>query len=338
MNKNKFNGCLIMVFLLAQMLTLQAQIQLNASNSVPIVGDAFTLQGVDSLSLVHFETPQPGPNQQWDFSDWTSSAAPYQLIFIPPSATPNDSSFTSSTLASVDMRDTSFAYYEVNNQGWKKTGISSSFLGSAPYARPQLQMQFPATLGSSLQVDSFQYELFIALFGFNLSVKGIDSLAVIGSGSLKLPDGVNYSNVLCVIRITHESDELGVFGVTNTSSVRYEFYDGIQRYPVMVVTNTTTDGFGTNGLSAFILKNAGTLSSTATALQAEPIHLYPNPACNFLQLNGLEFGTLQIFDAIGQLKFSSNAPVPQIDVQQFPNGKYYLSTDGKYRASFMVAH
>lgn len=338
MKKIKNYPCLVCVLGLFHLASAQAQLQLTSSNAVPKVGDVFTLQDVDSLALVNFTAPQPGVNQQWDFSSWTSSSAPYQIQFVSPAATPYDTSFTNASLAAVDLSDTSYTYYQVQANRWQKSGIGSAFFGAAPYVRAQLQMEFPLGLGASLQIDSFKYDLFVALFGFNLSAKGIDSLAVIGSGSLKLPGGVNYSNVLCVLRITHEADELGAFGTTNSSSVQYEFYDGVLRYPVLVVTNSATDGFGANGLSASILKSAGTLSATSTALSADQIRFYPNPTSDFLQLPALKYQTLQVFDANGLLKFTTDQSVRQIAVNQYPAGRYFLLADGKYRGSFMVVH
>lgn len=61
---------------------------------------------------------------------------------------------------------------------------------------------------------------------------------------------------------------------------------------------------------------------------AEEITLYPNPAKDWVQVQGLSEGTsIQIFDQTGKLKFATNQS--RFSVAQFPVGVYYLQAKNK---------
>ncbi len=54
--------------------------------------------------------------------------------------------------------------------------------------------------------------------------------------------------------------------------------------------------------------------------------IYPNPASDFIYLENINFNSLQIFDAIGNLVLSSNDPLTKIDISNLTNGIYNLRT------------
>lgn len=67
------------------------------------------------------------------------------------------------------------------------------------------------------------------------------------------------------------------------------------------------------------------LPTDVASAHKEDFSVYPNPADDFIHLNGfVEVRTLDLIDLQGKVLFHSNKPTQEIALQSFPNGTYLL--------------
>ncbi len=54
--------------------------------------------------------------------------------------------------------------------------------------------------------------------------------------------------------------------------------------------------------------------------------IYPNPASDYIYLDNIQFTSLQIFDAMGNIVLTTTEPSTKVDIRNLPNGVYNLRT------------
>lgn len=330
----------VLVLLLAACLSASAQTVLTVSNAVPKLGDVFTLKNVDSISLVQYVDPVAAAgNQTWNYAGWTTENDAFTVSYLAPAATPFDSVFAAADVAAFNNSDSAYTYYSLlNNNALYKVGTGSGFLGASKYSDPQQVFSFPFGLNSPILTDSFHFKLELSFFMLTVIAAGQDSIVPLAKGALILPNGVTLNNVLCIKRITHERDNAGAFSITNNDATSYEFYNGANRYPVLTVTRGVDAFTQTPTISASILQDPITTGTEQALLSARTISVFPNPVDAQLHIQGDTYSLLNIINAQGVSVYAGTQHNPMIDTGNWPNGVYFIRTDGQAAGKIIVQH
>jgi hypothetical protein len=319
--------------------TATAQITLTLTNSVPSIGDVFSVKSVDSVSLVKYIDPSPGTNQLWDYSAFAASTPAYMVKYLTPSATPYNTAFTSANLASFSTSDSSYTYFATNGKTLSKIGTGSSFAGAVTYSNPENVFSFPFSYNTPLQTDNYHFDLVLAAFQVTIIANGVDSIIPYATGKLKLPGSSTLYDVLCVKRKTVEVDSAGTFGNSISITTKFEFYNTANKYPLLTVTHGTDPFTQAPTLTATVLQNPMTTTAIEEAVAYQNnLLLYPNPANTELNIGNSNAKLLQIIDGTGRTVFSTSDPLKTVNTSTFPSGLYFVRADGRVAGKFIVQH
>jgi hypothetical protein len=182
--------------LLAGLTQLSAQPILTAANSQPQIGDIISSQYAYTGGVAIGIT---GANQVWDYSGLTDSAATSVTQFVSPASTPYAATFPGANLAAqvVDTGTTAYLYYNATSSELSVIGTQLDTL-SGMYNQPISLQKYPLTYPGTFNDSS---TLFSNVSGTPLpKVLQLDTTTVTGYGTLKLPGGQTYNNVLQIKR------------------------------------------------------------------------------------------------------------------------------------------
>ncbi len=206
---------LLVFILVAGIIRVTAQPILSAANSQPQIGDIVSAQYANTLGVT---IGTPGANQTWDYSGLTDSAATSVTQFVSPAGTPYAAAFPGANLAAqvVDTGTTSYLYYNAISSGLFILGAQTDTLMGI-YNHPISLQNYPFTYPGTFNDSS---TLFSSISGIpSLKILQLDTTTATGYGTLKLPGGQTYNNVLQIRRSV--TLKVAFFAVTAVS-ISYE--------------------------------------------------------------------------------------------------------------------
>jgi len=280
--------------------SLNAQ-TLTQANHAPIVGDVF--QTVD-CTTVGINPGGNGAGQTYNFSSLTVLSNTVTNTGVTVASTGSASTYPSSSVAI--QSGTANAFYSSSASsllywgGNIKVGgqnVTMAYTTAAPYAA------YPMTLGTTASNSVAGTNTSVAGAG---TFTGTSSVTGAGTGTLMLPGGYNFSNVLKVTTSTAMSFTTG-FGTGTYSQNKYDYYSVLSKYPLFSITNETiTSGLGTTTETVTLINNnyktVGITESANTSLSN--VSVYPNPAKDNINLNftneNAENVSYQVINVIGQ--------------------------------------
>ncbi len=251
-----------------------AQITLTFAH-VPKIGDVYYSQPLDTT----IQQGSSGANITWDFSAARDSVSGGTIKYIDPAATHYASSFPGATVAdSISGFD---YFYEANSSSFSYLGLrGAAAFNSFKYTNAEVLMQFPFTYLNKFN-DTFSGQ---NLSGAIVKRMGSDSAVADAYGTLKLPGGVTYKNVLRVMFkeiFTDSSSGKPTYSYSTTTN--YSWYDSIHLVPVFSVIYTQSTG---NIVSESKLVTWNKFDTTTGLQEFSPeefdVKLFPNPVKNDL--------------------------------------------------------
>lgn len=275
---------------------MTAQTLTQAANE-PIVGDMNNFKGHDSVGVVPKNT---GSAQTWNFSSFTLNTNTLSSTFQSTTAVGASSAFPGSTIAE-NQGGGSYNFYKTVGSQYEMTG-SSSTGGDFTYTNTAIVANWPVAMGYSL-TDTYAGNLSGGLAG---TLSGTITSEATGTGSLTIPGGTSFSNVLQVrvknkVFATVTSPFPTTFTVTGTD---YMYYHSSQKFPLMQVSYQATTGF-TNTTSADIYLNNALITGLNDKNFDATFQIFPNPAKSAFSVNltnaAGETGVVYIYNSIGQL-------------------------------------
>jgi len=187
---------LLFFILVAGIIRVSAQPTLTAANSQPQVGEITSSQYANTTGVAIGTT---GANQVWDYSGLKDSAATSVIKFVSPASTPYAATFPGANLAAqvVDTGTTVYLYYNATSSGLSVVGTQFDTL-SGIYNHPISLQNYPFTYPGTFNDSS---TLFSSISGTpSAKVLQLDTTTATGYGTLKLPGGQTYNNVLQIKR------------------------------------------------------------------------------------------------------------------------------------------
>jgi len=202
---------------------LPAMAQPTITSTALAPGNVYVFYNLQVSGLV---VPATGANKTWDYSASIDSGD-YEIdSFKAVSATPFAGLFPAANLALV-IPQGGFGYYQKSSSDFSTVGFILPGNDTSYYKKPLSQLHFPFTYGSTY-TDSTLY--------LSYSASGVDSTdeKVVqhgtGYGTLKLPGGNTYNNVLQVTTTTTDTYHIGEFTYSYTSTTILFLQQGTNFY------------------------------------------------------------------------------------------------------------
>ncbi len=257
---------------------------LTSSTTTPVVGETFSNQVAQTNNLPSYAG---GANQTWNYSGLVDSSVAASVQVLLPSATPDAALFPTSNLAVRTANNANFVYFNSQASQLSIVGLDAADTGQINYTTPRIYLPYPFAY-NSFYTDSVvgEVERYGAIF------RGKDSLKADGYGTLNLPGGKSYTNVLRVQYIENVTTvkdttaSIGGFPISGTftaniRTVSYLYFTPGTHVPLLTVNETTTsayitalgstnpvNGFPITSLSATYLKASSDLPVTFTSFTA----------------------------------------------------------------------
>jgi hypothetical protein len=308
-----------------------AQLTLTKAANEPVIGDMNTRKGFDSTSALPVNM---GSNQMWNFSAITANTVVSMVTYTTASSTPSASSFPSATIAE-DGGSGDYSYFNASSTQYALLGsidASGTYINFS--SNPGIIATWPVTMGYNA-TDAFSGNVSVA--GLPGTAMGTMTLTGSGTGTLMLPGGQSFTNVLQV-KMTQTID-LNLAGgfVTGTITVNnYQYYHASQKFPLLQLQYQRTDVGGSITDSYEILVNNNVLTGINNATFTTPnLTIYPNPANDkvkvILDNAKAENVSIEITNQFGQtlksVEAGNHSFINQsVDVSGLASGIYFVKT------------
>ena len=251
-----------------------------------VVGDN---AGMIKTDTAGFDPGAAGTGVTWDFSGLSATTDTTWWNYITPPAGP----LSGSDICISDGPN--FYFYDTSAAGdtLYKVGEQDSLFtleNPASYTNSEIYFDYPYTTGSS-NTDDFVGG-FEVLFGIIAAREGSDTSEVDGSGTLILPDGRSFDDVIRIKRHIVWQDSGSGFGYTilNTYDyTNYEWWDQDGKFPLMSSSERVFTAFTAPGYEYHVSFRAemavDTTDTTDTTTAIRPfinenlgrLDVFPNP-------------------------------------------------------------
>ncbi len=258
-----------------------AQVEIQASDLNPILGETFTSYKTNAVSV-----GPTGNNVTWDLTQMVSTANQSSAI-----AAANTSFPLSNSTTNID--DLSKLYNLNNTSGQFMYGdLEGTTL--ITYTDPMQMMAFPIT--TTLTASDVHTATFSAM-GFDFNRSGTTSISCNSWGTLITPEG-SFTNVLRV-RLQMDYVDTYVGGSFTYSVIAYAWYKaGIHKELASVVEITSPQGVSSYG------QYLETSSLGIQEVEKNNFTVYPNPVNNELSVNidnKQEIKTIEVLNLSGKI-------------------------------------
>jgi len=303
----------------------------NATNEAAI-GSLASLHLCDSNANIQANIM--GANATWNFSQIAGIfGVTKDVQILDATQDPNYASFAGSAKM-YDIGGNLQTFYSSSpngriSQGFVFNEVSLGAVVASWNVDQENLMAYPLSLASNPLIDVFSGTVTSTATG-TLPATGSSVTMVDGSGTLLLPGGNSYTNVMRFH--LKDSANASVFG-TNVAFVRnvYEYYDfTVSNMPIFITMSVDVNSALINNSSTIILSKDQPLTFVGeTEINLPSIHLYPNPAVHEIQLDGVIIGDEYAITNLAGILMNTGSYNGSIDVTNLSTGVYLLQINGQ---------
>jgi hypothetical protein len=276
---------------------IHAQLTLTKAANEPVSGDSWTTKKFDSTVVVPKNT---GTGQTWNFNTFTATTQTNVTTYTTAASTPGYSLFPGSTLANL-KGGSEVGYFKSAGSNWEFMGFYDN---SGPtvltLTNTGVFATWPISYGSTLN-DFANGTMTSGTMTINFS--GTVSTNASGAGTVILPGGNTFTNCLLVV----QSVSLSI-GTDSQFEKIYSFYHSSSKFPIAEY-NYQTSISGTVTNTSFNMEVS--LPALTTGLNdldkiENQILVYPNPAKDWIRIDGLTEAAVEISDITGKILIKEN--------------------------------
>ncbi len=350
---------LFIAFFLPFIATAQPTI---TQSGLPVPGLVYIMGTDDTYSSAI--TPG-GINQTWDYSS-LQNLVNDTSGFMSSVGTPYASGFPAANLAAVDIYTDTWLYFIADATGFYLAGAAGSGTPTGDtifYTPPQLYAPVPFTyLDTRTNTARIVIDTVVTVLGTPYNARLVrnirDSFLADGWGTLQLPVGLPYNNVLRakITEVTRDSAYYDPFSNGNyipapsfvfTPTVKQRvIYRWVQDQQPSYLLGINADSLGTIGFYSEYLSSFVVLSNHEVTSSKTSINAYPNPVNHTFHLNNDLNSDVElvITNSLGQeveKRKISNEKLINVKVENYPSGLYQfslISKDEKRSGRFTVQH
>lgn len=265
-----------------------------------------------------------GTNAVWNFTNFVATNPGIDNYYLSPASNTNSAGFPGCTMV-MESENVSTFFKSVTTPtpqtellGLKSGTLHLIFTNSAIIAK------YPISFGT---VISDNMSGTFSAFSINGNCSGSITTTADGTGTLNLPNGITYANMLRVKSVQSLNLTAGAFPAGTLKQTIYNYYHGSQKFPVLSITyvvmtpvvgDPTKTGFATGSINAFVV------GQEENHLSPLAVKIYPNPARSIVYVDVA--GTLhpekvEIFNHLGQAVFSG-VYAGNVDLSGIERGMY----------------
>jgi len=314
---------------------------LTMYNSAPVPGDCFLSYLADTTGVV---AGDPGANMTWDYSNLNIGTEMVYEIY-------QDTTYVSFTnfpnFTTLYGAGNTYYFLNISDSAYRMVGEAhypgALYMGPdrlLNYSDPATIMRYPMSYPLSFtdHYAAYSSAMFTEIFR-----EGVTSTKADGYGKLILPF-TTINNVIRM-RITTDNTDSTIVSLFNTTSVvhshdvKYLWYDGITKTPVLVIEYPGNHSSAFNQTSVRV---AAWMAGAGDRNSCKPVFsVYPNPASNNLHVSFILAGQTDVTFALLTVTGNELLRVPAealspgnhkqcIDISGIPGGLYILKcTAGK---------
>jgi hypothetical protein len=331
-----------LVILLLCSVALTSQTLTQVFNE-PAPGDIEVSLALDTSAFTSGLPVNTGSNSVWNFTAMVGVPPNFDINYLIPSAVSGSSAFPGATVVQVDnpmsifMKSTTSPTTQTEIVGLLSNTFSATFTNSAIAA--VYPISFGTTKTDALS-GTFTYSTFQGTCSGNITT------IADGTGTLNLPDGISYKNVIRVKSTQSLTANQGLFPVGTMKQTIINYYDASEKFPILSVNyQKLTPALGNAISFGYVRANAKSflVGINEHGFASEAAVFYPNPTNGtlFLKLpEGVANSSLRIINYLGeevinlQLTGSKNT----IDLRDHPAGIYIAEiTSGSIRSTQLIS-
>ncbi|MBA3682543.1 MAG: T9SS type A sorting domain-containing protein [Bacteroidetes bacterium] len=314
-----------------------AQLSLTKAFNEPVIGDVNISHRWDSAGVLD---NNPGPNTLWDFSTLTTNTGVATSNYTAVAGTPSASGYPNATLAEFDG-NAGYTYYKATTTATPQLellGIYQPSLSINLNNNSAIIAVWPITYGYNKN-DALSGTVATATAGLGGTCTGNINTLASGTGTVLLPGGLTYTNVLQVtatqtINITLMAGPFPA-GTATVISTNYQYYHSTQKFPIISVNYQNITGSFSGSSAAVRINNNVIAGIKETSLKAD-FSIFPNPATDKLNIlltnKKAENVSVNIMNNLGQLVKAidlgnSTTINNQIDLTGLSSGMYVIKTN-----------
>jgi hypothetical protein len=326
-----------------------SQVTLQTNTHRPVVGDTLKQYIMDTSG---FTSPMPnnvsGNNVTWNYSSIINTGTVITQAYVSPTAVASSTNFTGCNLV-LSQGAGAYNYLKTVNTPSAQLellGLDFATFAKITFTNSAILLKYPFSFGNSFtDPASGTFSANTGTSTINGSATGNFATQADGFGTLILGQQA-IPNVLRLKSTQSFTLFQGFIPLGTIRSVIYSYYDQNNKFPLFQVQYQTLSLIAqTPSTTASVRMNAGIplLGLNEISLY-ENINIFPNPACDFLNLNLEIIGDydMEILDMKGRTvlseRFYSN--IHTADVRTLPDGVYMIrlrniATDKIFQQRFL---
>lgn len=298
-------------------------------------GVSYTMKGIEEIS---FDPGDGGADVTWDFSEAVLNGGTDIREVVDAATSTYGADFPDANIATV-TNDTSFTYYFISSAMLSYYGTETPSLKQS-FDEPADLVDFPVTYNDTKTDDCSGSA---TVLGFDATLTGSSNMVADGYGTVILPGGATYDNVLRIrldIDITGEVTGFPITAEIN-STIYYWLMEGITG-PVIQYTSAATaiSGFPTTP-AIFIDVNDALLDDIST-LHSISFSVQPTLAHDIIQISSEQHGIVSMYTMTGEKVYCGESDAHStIDVKNLYAGNYIVklqTENGSATKMITVSH
>ena len=314
--------------------TTQAQ-TLTQSTHAPAVGDVYSFQYADSTTLP-FNLGNPGTGNTFNFSGLSVHPTIKNSQGVTVASTGSTSIYPLANVAVKTGTNNTFYNSQSNKLEFYGGDITvGGYPVTITYTTPAVLGTYPMTLGTT---SSGTVAGNISAFSNNGTFTGTSSFIADATGTLIVPGGRSYNNVIRVQ--THQSMTFTLGFVSGTLTVnQYDYYAPSysnypnlnNNWPVLTVQQSTIASPATGTSTQTIVtinSNYQTLNAHSLSIPTTPeIRIVPNPVKDNIHIitQNPSIKKIILMDMAGKIIYETKNT--NINCSSFSNGNYLIRVD-----------
>jgi len=309
--------------------------QLTQANHAPANGDTYQTFRCDSITT---SPGASGAGTNWNFATITTytnmvrsytaantTSATYPMANVSLASASNDISYLSST---------------TNTLGYYGGNIAvGSIAGSINYTAPAIYAAYPMSINTTSTVATGGTIAITNPIPTTGSFAGNSNVMVDGSGTISLPGGFTFTDVIRVVT-SQTVNITTAFANATVTQRTYDWYSTGIKAPIFTILTSTANVGGNPTTQTVVTRNktltsnpTSTTSITENAVENSFFTVYPNPSNSFVNFstNHPDAITVSLFDITGKLveKQLLNEGKSKMDVSSYNKGLYLYSVSSK---------
>lgn len=294
----------------------------------PVIGDTNRMYILDTSAFSSgLNVNSTGANHLWDYQALVSTNSLVTSVYLNTTAVSASSNFPGSSMVQKQgplnnfLKSTTTPTTQTEFLGINSPGITMNFTNSA------VMVRYPLAFGNTV-TDPFSGSFTFSTTSGNAT--GNATTTADGTGTLSLPAGITYTNVLRVKSIQNINMSVSGFPAGTIKQVMYNFYDGSEKFPIFSINYTAmqlTLQSPTVTVNVTGHKNAFPVGINENDFSNTLVSVFPNPGNDFINitLNGehLQPKKIIVYDQLGKEVLNMGF-TERVDITNLKSGVYML--------------